>query len=61
MSEDVFKERVGLDPDDFDDENIQELLQMPNEVKQGLYDSEYDEEGDDWFLTINFIIDLNNS
>jgi len=37
------KARVGLDSDDFKDEEVQELLEVYDEVKQGLDD---DEEGD---------------
>lgn len=40
----VLKQRVGLDQDDFDDQDIQDLLEVPNEVKKGLYGSEDDED-----------------
>ena len=42
--EETFKAKAGLDQDDFEDENIQELLQVYNEVKLGLGDDEEDEE-----------------
>jgi hypothetical protein len=41
-------ERVGLDPNDFEDTEIQELLDVPNETKKGLdYSSEEEEAVDD--------------
>lgn len=36
--------RAGLDPADFNDKDIQETLGVFDEVKQGLYGSEYDPE-----------------
>ena len=44
--EETFKAKVGLDRDDFDDLQIQELLQVFNEVKVGL-DFEEDEDRED--------------
>ena len=43
-SQEVLKQRVGIDPEDFDDQEIQDLLDVPNEVKKGLYGSEDDED-----------------
>ena len=41
-------ERVGLDPSDFEDAEIQELLDVPNETKKGLdYSSEEEEAVED--------------
>lgn len=37
--------KAGLDDDDFDDQEIQQLLGVYDEVKHGLYGSEDDLEG----------------
>ena len=43
----VFKQRVGLDEDEFADADIQEDLGVYNEVKLGLEDDEDEEDDDD--------------
>ena len=46
IEEDQVKQMAGIDDQDFDDYHIQELLDVYDEVKVGLYGSE-DEESDE--------------
>lgn len=39
--------RAGIDPEDFEDQSVQEQLGVFNEVKKGLYGSEYGSEDGD--------------
>jgi hypothetical protein len=38
------KKRAGIDPEDFEDREVQTLLGVYDEVRHGLYGSEYDSE-----------------
>lgn len=38
---------VGLNEDDFADEQVQDILEMPNEIKKGLGEDSDDEEDED--------------
>jgi len=40
-AENVLKMKAGIDPADFDDKNVQEILGVPDDEKKGL-DSSYD-------------------
>ncbi len=40
----LIKKRAGVDPEDFEDKDIQQILGVFDEFKKGLYGSEYDSE-----------------
>ena len=43
----VFKAKAGLDEEDFNDQEVQELLEVYDEVKHGLEDSSEENDEDD--------------
>jgi hypothetical protein len=43
-AEELIKLRAGIDPRDFEDKDVQEILGVPDEVKQGLYSSDSEDE-----------------